>query len=78
MDSNVFGPVAKGLITAQAKCIIWPPKRWRMLPAEFPADRLVSPVYSSIFDSSNNVAYSSSQPLNIELQNDAHFFMETS
>jgi len=43
MDSNVFGPVAKGLITAQAKCIIWPPRRWRFLPPEYPPDRKVFP-----------------------------------
>ncbi|KAF4528812.1 hypothetical protein B566_EDAN017278 [Ephemera danica] len=31
MDSNEFGPVALGLITAKASRIIWPPHRWQKL-----------------------------------------------
>ena len=30
-DSNTFGPVALGLITAKATHIVWPPSRWRSL-----------------------------------------------
>ena len=39
LDSNFFGPVAVGLITAQAKYIIWPPKRWQTLSTQMPMDR---------------------------------------
>ena len=31
LDSNLFGPVALGLIKSKAKCIVWPPHRWQML-----------------------------------------------
>jgi len=31
LDSNIFGPVALGLIRSKAKCIVWPPSRWQML-----------------------------------------------
>jgi len=31
MDSNTFGPVALGLITAKATLIVWPPSRWQNL-----------------------------------------------
>nr|XP_027205373.1 mitochondrial inner membrane protease subunit 2-like [Dermatophagoides pteronyssinus] len=40
MDSNIFGPVSVGLITAQAKYIIWPPKRWQSLTKQMPNDRI--------------------------------------
>lgn len=31
MDSNTFGPVSIGLVTAKATYIIWPPSRWQYL-----------------------------------------------
>lgn len=31
LDSNTFGPVALGLVTAKATHIIWPPSRWSSL-----------------------------------------------
>lgn len=31
MDSNSFGPVALGLVTAKATFIVWPPARWQAL-----------------------------------------------
>ncbi|OAD59041.1 Mitochondrial inner membrane protease subunit 2, partial [Eufriesea mexicana] len=31
MDSNTFGPVSVGLITAKATSIVWPPSRWQYL-----------------------------------------------
>ncbi|KAJ6219318.1 hypothetical protein RDWZM_005130 [Blomia tropicalis] len=43
MDSNVFGPIAVGLITARAKWVVWPPKRWKSLDVpELPSDRAAS------------------------------------
>ena len=36
LDSNVFGPVAVGLIKSKAKCIVWPPHRWQMLNQKVP------------------------------------------
>ncbi|CAG2061873.1 unnamed protein product [Timema podura] len=34
MDSNSFGPVALGLVTAKAQCIVWPPSRWQSIKSE--------------------------------------------
>ncbi|XP_053983094.1 mitochondrial inner membrane protease subunit 2 [Hylaeus volcanicus] len=31
MDSNSFGPISLGLITAKATFIVWPPSRWQYL-----------------------------------------------
>lgn len=39
MDSNLFGPVSVGLITAKATAIVWPPSRWQGLRSFIPADR---------------------------------------
>ena len=39
LDSNTFGPVALGLMTARAKCIVWPPSRWSVLPSIVPRRR---------------------------------------
>lgn len=33
-DSRLYGPVSKGLLTARATHIIWPPKRWRTIKTE--------------------------------------------
>ncbi|XP_018331891.1 mitochondrial inner membrane protease subunit 2 [Agrilus planipennis] len=30
-DSNNFGPISLGLITAKASCIVWPPSRWQFI-----------------------------------------------
>lgn len=40
LDSNFFGPVALGLITAKASQIVWPPTRWRHLESELPENRV--------------------------------------
>lgn len=39
LDSNFFGPVSLGLITAKASCIIWPPARWQKLGSYIPKQR---------------------------------------
>lgn len=39
MDSNTFGPVSLGLITARATQIVWPPARWQMLDSQVPKTR---------------------------------------
>lgn len=39
LDSNTFGPVALGLMTARATLIVWPPNRWRTLNSELPCRR---------------------------------------
>ncbi|XP_001360992.2 mitochondrial inner membrane protease subunit 2 [Drosophila pseudoobscura] len=39
LDSNTFGPVALGLMTAKAVAIVWPPERWRLLENELPRRR---------------------------------------
>ncbi|XP_052840423.1 mitochondrial inner membrane protease subunit 2 isoform X2 [Drosophila gunungcola] len=39
MDSNTFGPVALGLMSARAVAIVWPPERWRVLENELPRRR---------------------------------------
>lgn len=31
LDSNTFGPVPLGLLTAKATCVVWPPSSWRLL-----------------------------------------------
>lgn len=40
LDSNFFGPVAIGLITAKALQIVWPPERWQRLESELPDERI--------------------------------------
>ncbi|XP_069677569.1 mitochondrial inner membrane protease subunit 2 [Periplaneta americana] len=39
MDSNSFGPVSVGLVTAKATYIVWPPHRWQTLKPEIPVGR---------------------------------------
>ncbi|XP_058121965.1 mitochondrial inner membrane protease subunit 2 [Anopheles ziemanni] len=39
LDSNTFGPVSLGLITARATQIVWPPSRWQQLPSTVPKTR---------------------------------------
>ncbi|XP_068084769.1 mitochondrial inner membrane protease subunit 2 [Anabrus simplex] len=39
LDSNTFGPVSLGLVTAKATCIVWPPHRWQNLTPEVPEGR---------------------------------------
>lgn len=34
LDSNSFGPVSLGLITARATYIVWPPSRWQCLQGQ--------------------------------------------
>lgn len=40
MDSNNFGPVSLGLVTAKATCIVWPPSRWQCIQTFLPESRL--------------------------------------
>ncbi|KAK9510201.1 hypothetical protein O3M35_005036 [Rhynocoris fuscipes] len=40
MDSNLFGPIAIGLITARATAIVWPPSRWQYVKSELPPQRI--------------------------------------
>lgn len=40
LDSNHFGPVSLGLITAKATYILWPPKRFQKLDSALPKARL--------------------------------------
>ncbi|XP_055528682.1 mitochondrial inner membrane protease subunit 2 isoform X2 [Wyeomyia smithii] len=39
LDSNTFGPVSLGLVTARATQIVWPPSRWQSLPSMIPRTR---------------------------------------
>lgn len=39
MDSNNFGPVSLGLITAKASYIVWPPSRWQCIKSSVPQSR---------------------------------------
>lgn len=39
LDSNSFGPVSLGLVTAKAIAIVWPPSRWQILASDLPVDR---------------------------------------
>lgn len=39
MDSNLFGPISIGLITAKATAIVWPPHRWQGIKSFLPAAR---------------------------------------
>lgn len=39
MDSNYFGPVSIGLLTAKASHIVWPPSRWQKLEPALPPER---------------------------------------
>lgn len=36
LDSNSFGPVSLGLVTAKALCIVWPPNRWQLISTSLP------------------------------------------
>ncbi|KAJ8982297.1 hypothetical protein NQ317_001157 [Molorchus minor] len=40
MDSNNFGPVSVGLVTAKASCIVWPPSRWQFIQSFLPDSRM--------------------------------------
>lgn len=39
MDSNLFGPISLGLITAKASAIVWPPSRWQRVESFVPQAR---------------------------------------
>ncbi|KAK9720125.1 Signal peptidase, peptidase S26 [Popillia japonica] len=39
MDSNNFGPVSIGLVTAKATYIVWPPSRWQNIKSYLPNQR---------------------------------------
>lgn len=40
LDSNTFGPVAQGLITARATLVVWPPSRWQSIKSDLPKTRI--------------------------------------
>ncbi|XP_066154050.1 mitochondrial inner membrane protease subunit 2 [Euwallacea fornicatus] len=40
MDSNNFGPVSLGLLTAKASLIVWPPSRWQIIENFLPSSRV--------------------------------------
>lgn len=42
LDSNQFGPVSLGLVTAKATAIVWPPNRWQKIKPEIRYERLPS------------------------------------
>ncbi|XP_048252867.1 mitochondrial inner membrane protease subunit 2-like [Haliotis cracherodii] len=42
MDSNFFGPVSLGLISAKASHIVWPPSRWQRLRVQASEDHRVN------------------------------------
>lgn len=42
LDSNTYGPVSMGLVTARAKYIVWPPSRWQSLSRELPRRKPIS------------------------------------
>lgn len=51
MDSNNFGPVSLGLVTAKASCIVWPPSRWQIIQTFLPDSRTplnLKPVISGL------------------------------
>eukprot|EP00106_Octopus_bimaculoides_P009600 XP_014777042.1 PREDICTED: mitochondrial inner membrane protease subunit 2-like [Octopus bimaculoides] len=48
MDSNYFGPVPKGLITAKVSHIIWPPYRWQSMEVIHTNHRRVRPRRKSL------------------------------
>ncbi|XP_022909343.2 mitochondrial inner membrane protease subunit 2 [Onthophagus taurus] len=39
LDSNNFGPVSIGLVTAKATWIVWPPSRWQSIKSQVPDSR---------------------------------------
>lgn len=39
LDSNNFGPVSLGLVTAKASYIVWPPSRWQNVRSSLPKRR---------------------------------------
>ncbi|KAG4073462.1 hypothetical protein HA402_003941 [Bradysia odoriphaga] len=39
LDSNTFGPVSAGLMTARATYIVWPPNRWQKILSHLPNQR---------------------------------------
>lgn len=48
VDSNHFGPVSLGLITAKAACIVWPPSRWQCIRSVVPQSRIPLNLISQI------------------------------
>ncbi|XP_055605303.1 mitochondrial inner membrane protease subunit 2 [Uranotaenia lowii] len=53
LDSNTFGPVSLGLITAQATQIVWPPNRWQRLKSQVPQTRQPISLGKSIHANAN-------------------------
>lgn len=42
LDSNTFGPVSLGLLTARATYIVWPPARWQRISRAPPKRKPIS------------------------------------
>lgn len=51
IDSNHFGPVSLGLITAKASCIVWPPSRWQHIKSSLPESRIPLNIISHVMAS---------------------------
>ena len=62
LDSNLFGPVAMGLILAKASHIVWPPSRWQRLEAKMPSGRV------SVRKDFHNISDISNKDLNIAIE----------
>ncbi|EDV29703.1 Mitochondrial inner membrane protease subunit 2 [Trichoplax sp. H2] len=45
LDSNIFGPIALGLIVGKASRIVWPYKRWKKVESFLPQTNLKSKNY---------------------------------
>lgn len=57
LDSNYFGPISLGLITAKATYILWPPHRFQKLDSTLPKARLQT---LSIMPLGNNITATAS------------------
>lgn len=51
VDSNNFGPVSLGLVTAKASCIVWPPSRWQYIRSFLPESRVPLNIISQMMAS---------------------------
>lgn len=61
LDSNSFGPVSLGLVTARATQIVWPPSRWQTLHSQVPKTR--HPISKAKSTSGNSTANNGNQTL---------------
>lgn len=54
LDSNSFGPISAGLMTARAAYIVWPPARWQRLSTYLPKQRQPIAIGKSNMNGSSN------------------------